>query len=92
LTFGPCPLSITVTDVHHVPAGSLCPTPCRPCCEPVPLVENGSIVTFRDRYEFVSVGVSGGTGGQGQASPGQGSTANKRHGLPRGVGALGVSG
>jgi len=59
LTFRPSPLSITVTEIHHVPAGSLCPFPPRPYCEPPPLIENGSIVTFCDRYEFVSVLVDG---------------------------------
>ena len=62
-----------------------------PYCEPVPLIENGSIVTFCDRYEFVSVGVSSRAGSQGQASPSQTSTGNQGHGTPSRVWALGVS-
>jgi hypothetical protein len=63
-----------------------------PYCEPSPLIENGPIVTFRDRYEFVSVLVNGYTCGQGQASSGQTSTGNERHDTSSRVGTLGVSG
>ena len=81
MTFGGCPLSITVTDVSHVPAGSLCPSIGRPCCEPAPLIENGSTVTFCDellRRQSASVAAPAARVRQVPAKPAQATSATAR--------------